>query len=66
MSRKSGGHVAEDKKFEFAGAENTKEGEVMELGGEFNEKMGQRNNWFNVQRSQGSIITPKLQISKGI
>lgn len=38
----------------------------MESGDEFNEEMGQRNSWFKVQRSQGSNITPKLQISKGI
>lgn len=54
-----------DKQFESAGAGNTKEGKVMESEEEFNE-VRQRNSWFNVRSSQGSIITPKLQISKGI
>lgn len=58
--------MAGDKKSESAGAANTKEGKVMESGDEFNEEMRQRNSWFHVQRSQGSVITPKLQISKGI
>lgn len=38
----------------------------MESGDEFNEEMGQRNSWFEVQSSHVSITAPKLHISKGI
>lgn len=56
--------MAGDKKFESAGAANTKEGKLMESGDEFNEEMRQRNSWFNVQRSQGSVITPMCRLAK--